>query len=71
MHTGVWLESLKRRDNFEYEGIDGRIILKQILGKQGLRVWIEFLWFRIRTVASSCEHGSEPWDSIKSRELLD
>jgi hypothetical protein len=43
MHTGFWLESVKRRDNLEYEGIDGRIILKQILGKLGLRVWIEFI----------------------------
>jgi hypothetical protein len=36
-----WLESLKERDYSEDVGIDGRIILKCILEKQGLGVdWI-------------------------------
>jgi hypothetical protein len=30
-------------------GINGRIILKLILGKHGWRVWIGFIWLRIGT----------------------
>jgi hypothetical protein len=33
------LENLKGRDNLEDIGIDGRIILEQILGKWGPKVW--------------------------------
>jgi hypothetical protein len=33
MHTKFWLEILKERDHLEDLGIDGRIILKYILGK--------------------------------------
>jgi hypothetical protein len=28
-------------------GIDGRVILKHILRKQDVRVWIKFMWLRI------------------------
>jgi hypothetical protein len=30
-------------------GITGKIILKWILGKLGLRMWIVFIWFRTGT----------------------
>jgi hypothetical protein len=30
-------------------GVDERIILKWMLGKQCWRVWIEFIWLRIET----------------------
>jgi hypothetical protein len=43
------LESLKGRDHSENPVVEGRIILKWILGKQVLGVWIGFIWFRIRT----------------------
>jgi hypothetical protein len=32
-----------------YIGVDGRIILKLILGKQGSGMWIVFIWLRIGT----------------------
>jgi hypothetical protein len=32
-----------------YITVDGRIILKWILGKQGGRLWTGFIWFRIET----------------------
>jgi hypothetical protein len=35
-----WLESLKRRDNSEDVGVDRRIILKLIVGKLCLKIWI-------------------------------
>jgi hypothetical protein len=41
------LESLKGRDKLEDTGIDGRIILKCILRKNDLGVWIGFIWRRI------------------------
>jgi hypothetical protein len=44
-----WLESLKGRDHSEDLGADGRIILKCVLGKEGWRVWIGFIWLRIGT----------------------
>jgi hypothetical protein len=44
-----WLVSLKRRDQSEDLSVDGRIILKWNLGKQVLRAWIGFIWFRIGT----------------------
>jgi len=32
-------------------GIDGKIVLIWILRKQDMKVWIRFVWFRIRTSA--------------------
>jgi hypothetical protein len=43
------LENLKERDLLEDLGIDGRIILNWILGKQGKRVWTGFIWLRTGT----------------------
>jgi hypothetical protein len=45
MHTTFLLESQKGRDALGDLGIDRRIILILILGKQGMRVRIEFSWF--------------------------
>jgi hypothetical protein len=35
MHTKFWSENLKGRDHSEDLGVDERIILEWILGKQG------------------------------------
>jgi hypothetical protein len=43
----VWLESHKGRDRPEERGTDGVIILKYILGKEGLEIWIGYIWLRI------------------------
>jgi hypothetical protein len=32
---------------------------------------IGFVWLRIGTGGGSCEHGNEPFDSIKGSEFLD
>jgi hypothetical protein len=52
--------SLKRRDT------NKRIILKFILNKWGLTAWTEFMWFKIGTMASSCE----PTYTINGRKFL-
>jgi hypothetical protein len=52
MHGGdqeFWLESLKGRDHSEELDVDRRILLKCILGKQGLGMWIGIIWLRIMT----------------------
>jgi hypothetical protein len=58
-------------DHWEDVGVDGRITLRWTLGKWGLGMWIGFIWLRIGTVASSCEHGNEPSGSIKCGGFLD
>jgi hypothetical protein len=60
MHTKFWLERLKGRDHSE--DVDGRIISKWILRKQG---GTGFISIRYGPVTGSCEHGNEPSGSIK------
>jgi hypothetical protein len=40
-------ENPKGRDHSEDLGVDGRSILKCILGKVGGKVWTGFIWLRI------------------------
>jgi len=40
------LTRLKERDRLDL-GVDGKIILTWILGKQDGKQWAEFIWFRI------------------------
>jgi hypothetical protein len=49
MLTISWLENLMGRHHLEYLGIDERIILQCILGKQDGKVRTEFILFRIGT----------------------
>jgi hypothetical protein len=43
------LEYVKGGDHSEDGGVDGRIILKWILEKEGGLVWTGLIWLRIRT----------------------
>jgi hypothetical protein len=47
MLTQFWFEGLKGRDHCEDLSVDGKIALKLILGKQGLGLWIRFIWLKI------------------------
>jgi hypothetical protein len=49
MTTTFWLESLEIRDYSENLGVDGSILLKWMLGKQGGIAWPGFIWLRIGT----------------------
>jgi hypothetical protein len=51
---------LKGRENFEYPGVRMRIVLKPIVGKYGLRVWIGLIQLKIRSV------GEFFWNKIIS-----
>jgi hypothetical protein len=44
------LENLTGRGYLEYIAVDGRIILKCILKKCGLRFWTGFIWLRIDSI---------------------
>jgi hypothetical protein len=43
IHTKFWLEKLKGKDHLEDLGIDGKIILELILGKQ-VKGWAGCIW---------------------------
>jgi hypothetical protein len=43
------LEKLKGRDHSEDISVDVRIILELILGKQGGKVWIRYIWLRMES----------------------
>jgi hypothetical protein len=49
MHAKFRFGKLKGRNHLEDLGTDGRIISKWILKKQGVKVWIGFISFRIWT----------------------
>jgi hypothetical protein len=49
VNAKFWLESWKGRDHAKDLGIDRRIILKWIIGKQGWKVWIGSMWLGIGT----------------------
>jgi hypothetical protein len=69
MHP-VLLGKSEEADHLEDLGVDGRIMLKWIIGNMGRRVWIGFMWLRIRT-SSDC-HGqhTEPSGSINDGDFL-
>jgi hypothetical protein len=46
----VLSENLKRRDHFAGLSVDGRIILKWILEKEGVRLWNGFNWLRMGAI---------------------
>jgi hypothetical protein len=53
-------------------GLDGRIMLKWIVGKCDVRVWIEFSWLRIESSGRILsEHGNEISVPVKGTEFLD
>jgi hypothetical protein len=54
----ILVGNLKGRHHSEDVGVDEKIILEWLLGKQGEKLWTRFIWLRIGTVADSCEHDN-------------
>jgi hypothetical protein len=71
MHTVFWLEILKGGDHSEDLCVDGRIILKWILGIG----WEEMDRMHLAgdrgSVVRPCEHSNELSGWVKGREFLD
>jgi hypothetical protein len=42
-------KNLRGRDQSEDQGVDGKITLEWIVGKDGGKVWTRFIWHRIGT----------------------
>jgi hypothetical protein len=49
MHTVFWLVNLNGRYHLEDLGVDGKVIVEWILGKQRGRMWTGCIWLRIGT----------------------
>ena len=49
IHTGFLLVNLKEGDHSEELGIDGRLILQQMLKKYDMRAWTRFMSRRMTT----------------------
>jgi hypothetical protein len=65
------LENLKGRDHLGDLGVDGKIILKRILGKQDVRMWTAFIWLKMDPLAGCWEYGNKYSSYIKRGEFLD
>ncbi len=70
MHTGFWWGNLRERDNLEYRGVGGRIILRLIFRKWDLGMdWIDMA--QNRAGGDTFKRGNETSSSIKCGEFLD
>jgi hypothetical protein len=49
VHTGFWWGDLRKGEDLEELGVDGRIIIEWMFKKWDGEEWTELLWFRIGT----------------------
>jgi hypothetical protein len=59
--------NLKTKYHLGDVSLDERMILKCILQKLGVRMWIRFIWFR----KGSSEHGTEPMGARHGGKFVD
>jgi hypothetical protein len=67
LHTKLWSDNIQGKDLLADRGVDGRLKLKWIFKKSGVRV----LGLGQGLVPASCEDGNEPSDSIKEKKFLE
>ena len=60
----------RERDHLAEPGVDGRIILRWIIRKWDMGVWMGLRWFRIVTGGGSCVCSNELLGSIKCGNFL-
>jgi hypothetical protein len=61
---------LVKNGPLERPGVDGTMILKWTLKKEGVRVWTGLNWFGVGSSGGFCEHGNESLGPIKERTIL-
>jgi hypothetical protein len=71
MHTKFWSKSLNGRSKSEHLGIDGRIILKLILGIYGGGVCCLDTSGSVGPLAGCSERSNEPSVSVKGGGFLE
>jgi hypothetical protein len=59
MHTKFWLTHLKGRDQSKGLGVDKRITLEWILGKQVGKVWSGCIWLKMGAIATTSHRECE------------
>jgi hypothetical protein len=47
--AGFWWGNLSERDHLKDPGIDGNIILRQVIRKWDVEVWTGLIWLKIGT----------------------
>jgi hypothetical protein len=67
---GACMGNPKERGYLEEVGVYGRMIIKLIF-RNGMVIWIGFMWLRIWRVASSGGYSNKLRVSIKYREFRD
>jgi hypothetical protein len=51
-------EELSGKDHFKDLEVDRNLILKWVLKKEDMMMWIGFSWFDKESSPRSCEHGN-------------
>jgi hypothetical protein len=70
MRTNFWSENLEGRQHSEQISVDGKVILKWILGKYGGKVWTGVFWLRIRNTRGFYEESDESLGSTQGEKFL-
>ena len=65
VHMGLWWGNGKERNHLEDLGMDGRVMLKWILRNVMVMRVLNLAGSGQGQVLGCCEHGYEPWSSIK------
>jgi hypothetical protein len=71
MHTKFWSGALKIRDHLEYLGVDRMIILKRMLNRYIVQMWVDSSGSAWDPMVGCCEHTNESSACMKGARFLD